>query len=139
VIGFAFTETKRLWKPGFLSVYKGALGEILNTDWADCPVDFDVIEQVVLARNRAQHGGYLTSLQVMHDEETLKKHPKPFFVSDDEFRSLEQGDGSLSVFLSPEITINRDNLFAAIAEIDKLADWIDGRGDQIYEWRMKRR
>ena len=55
-------------------------------DWADCPIRFDVIEQVVLARNWAQHGGYLSSLIVPHDSKTLRKHPQPFFANEDELK-----------------------------------------------------
>jgi hypothetical protein len=91
VIGFALSgtdqELKGLRRPGFLKVYKRALGEILQTDWTDCPVDFGIIEQVVLARNRAQHGSDLTSLRVAHDLDTLKKYPRPFFASEEEMRT----------------------------------------------------
>src|SRR5271166_2364118 len=105
VIGFAFSGTdqdlKGLWRPGFLEVYKRALGEILQTDWSDCPVDFDIIEQVVLARNRAQHGSDLTSLRVTHDLHTLKKYPRPFFASEEELRTWTDEDSQPSYFFAP--------------------------------------
>jgi hypothetical protein len=45
--------------------------------------------------------------------------------------------GGLSSLFAPAVDINRQNLFAAITEIEKLADWIDTRGDKIWEWRTK--
>ena len=53
VIGYAFDNKLEAIqsKQGFVAANKVALGEILKTDWADCPICFDVIEQVVLARN----------------------------------------------------------------------------------------
>lgn len=73
-------------KDGFLAAYKGALGELLETDWTTCPVRFDVIEQIVLARNRAQHGEHLSILGARHDPKTLTKHRDLIFASDGELR-----------------------------------------------------
>jgi hypothetical protein len=139
VIGFAFSgtdqELKGLWRPGFLKVYKRALGEILQTDWTDCPVDFGIIEQVVLARNRAQHGSDLTSLRVTHDLDTLKKYPRPFFASEEELRTWTDEDSQPSYFFAPAIEITRQNLFEALAQTEALADWIDSLGEKVWEWR----
>lgn len=76
VIGYALDKDLESIqsKQGFVAANKLALKDILKTDWTDCPIRFDVIEQVVLARNRAQHGGYLSSLRVPHDGKTLRKH-----------------------------------------------------------------
>jgi len=140
VIGFEFrgtqVELRGLWKPGFLATYKGVLAQILQTDWSDCPVDFAIIEQVVLARNRAQHGSDLTSLRVTHDRHTLQKYPRPFFASDEEMQSWVAEDGEQSYLFAPAIEITRENLFEAIAQTEALAEWIDGRGEKIWEWRM---
>jgi hypothetical protein len=141
VIGFTFkvdgNEEQIIWKRGFLTVYKEALSEILRTDWTDCPVRFELIEQLVLARNRAQHGSELTSFRVYHDQKTLRRYPRPFFASDDELKMLDGQDGLRSYLLAPSIEITRDNLFTAIGEMEALADWIDGRGQQIWDWRTK--
>jgi hypothetical protein len=56
VIGFEFGEAEKALakKQGFVAAYIAVLGDILDTNWSDCPVRLDVIEQVVLARNRGQ-------------------------------------------------------------------------------------
>jgi hypothetical protein len=48
VIGFDFENKNKAFKQGFPQAYKAVLGHILDTDWKDCPADFDLIEQVVL-------------------------------------------------------------------------------------------
>jgi hypothetical protein len=140
VIGFSFGKAEdSILARGFVAANKAALGEILATDWADCPVRFDIIEQVVLARNRAQHGGSLSSLRVQHDSKTLRKHPQPFFANEDELSLWSEAGGDPDAFFTaPNLKVTRDNLFAAIAEIEKLADWIDGRLDKAWEWRRSR-
>jgi hypothetical protein len=138
VIGFKFgkDEGSIETKQGFVAVNKAALGVILDTDWADCPVRFNIIEQVVLARNRAQHGNHLSSLGVQHDKKTLEKHPEPFFASEDELNLWKDGGGHPDAsFTAPSLKITRDNLFSAVAEIEHLADWIEGRLEKAWEWR----
>jgi hypothetical protein len=138
VIGYALNKDLTAYqsKEGFVAANRIALGQILKTDWSDCPVKFDLIEQVVLARNRAQHGDHLSSLRVQHDSKTLRKHPKPGFATADELALWKEAGGDpQAYFTAPSLTISRDNLFSATAETDALADWIDERLDTASEWR----
>jgi hypothetical protein len=49
---FDFDDTqKKALKKGYVGAFKAALGDILNTDWVESGVDFEILEQVVLARN----------------------------------------------------------------------------------------
>ncbi len=132
---FVFTaqEARRL-KKQFLATYLDALGEIYATDWSDSGVDFDVIEQVMLARNRGQHGTDLTSLHLTHDNRTLAKHPVPFFISEIETQSLGGTDAAWGGYLNPAIVITRDTLFAAIGEVEKFGDWIEDSGERARPW-----
>jgi hypothetical protein len=143
VIGFGFRDKeseKKAFKEGFVAAYIGILGPILDTDWSDCPADLKIIEQVVLARNRGQHGGDLTSFHVSHDQHTLDKHPRPFFMNEDERESWMADDGTAaSSLLMPSVEVTREGLFAAIEQVEKLADWIEGRMDKAADWRMGRR
>jgi len=139
VIGFDFDDDEKplLKSGGFLAAHKAALGTILQTNWTDCPVDFTIIEQVVLVRNRAQHGSSLTTLRLAHDEKTLTKFPRPFFLSEDEFRIYGGSDHVTNYLLPLPIKVTRANLFAALTQMDQLADWIDSRENEIWEWRKK--
>lgn len=122
---------------GFVALYKNALGEILDTDWTDCPARFDVIEQVVLARNRSQHGSSLMSHQLRHDADTLRKHPLPFFASDQELQEWRGSGRDEDSYFAPMLEITKDKLFEASYEIEKLASWIEGRMDKAWEWRRR--
>jgi hypothetical protein len=88
-------------KKGFVPAYKAALGYILYTDWNDCPASFDVIEQVVLARNRAQHGSSLTSFEVAHEGKTLTKYPRPLFATARELQAWEAYGGDRNSLFLP--------------------------------------
>lgn len=114
-------------KEGFLSAYKGALGELLETDWTDCPVRFDVIEQIVLARNRAQHGEHLSMLGAPHDPKTLTRHRDLIFASENELRMWVDDGADPETLLAPRLEITEENLGAAIREVEKLADWMEER------------
>lgn len=136
--GFSPTDEiiKKVFKPeGFLNGYKIILAEIVDTDWSDCPVDFAIVEQIVLARNRGQHGADIHSFRVSHDAKTAEKHPRLFFVSEDE-KDVEHGpeDGSISWF-GPEIAVSQSDLERAISEVENLAEWISAREDKARDWR----
>lgn len=139
VIGFSFEKPKEAFKSGFVPAYFAALGEILDTDWSDCPVDRGFIEQIVLVRNRGQHSEHLSTFSVTLDKATLEKHPRPFFVNDSELSALTAEDGSLASFLMPTIKVTAEGLAKAIDEVDALADWIEGRLDRAHDWRMRQR
>ncbi|MEP6869131.1 MAG: hypothetical protein ABJA20_11505 [Novosphingobium sp.] len=139
VIGFSFDNSRSAFKQGFLSAYFSALGEILETDWSDCPVDRDLIEQVVLVRNRGQHSEHLSTFAVTLDAAMFEKHPRPFFISEDELSTLIAEDGSLSSMLMPTIRVTAVGLQTAIDEVDALADWIEDRLDRAHAWRLRKR
>jgi hypothetical protein len=134
VIGFSFADEKAAFKCGFIDAYLAALGEILETDWSDCPADLAVIEQIVLARNRGQHGGDLRCFDVSHDNKMLEKHPNPFFASEEEWKRWSADGKCLSTFLMPAIDVTRDKLFAALKEVESLADFIEGRSGKAWDW-----
>jgi hypothetical protein len=136
VIGFSFADPK-LFKDGFVAAYREVLGEILDTDWSDCPADLGIVEQVVLARNRGQHGESLVTVEVTHDPRTLQKYPRPFFVSDDERDTWVRSGGNPESFLTPSIKISSETLSPAIDHVEKLADWIDSRLDRAWAWRER--
>lgn len=127
VIRFQFQDERAAFKKGFLAANLQALGEILELDWSECPADLGIIEQIVLARNRGQHGTDLTSLDVVHDGKTLEKYPAPLFASESELKDWPRTEGSLSWFLMPRLKVSKENLFEALEEVETLADWLDSK------------
>jgi hypothetical protein len=140
-IRFSFdeAETKRLKKEGFVPVYRDALGEIFDTDWQESGVKFAIIEQVVLARNRGQHGTELTSFLLTHDDKTIEKHPHPFFLRADEAAALSDAGVEVGGLLNPTLAVEREQLFAAIGEVGRLSDWIGANMDRALAWQVVQR
>ena len=46
---------RNAFEDGFLAGYRACFADAFGIDWAECPADLAVVEQVILARNRAQH------------------------------------------------------------------------------------
>lgn len=114
------------FKNGFVNGYKACFGLVLNTDWTDCPVNFDILEQVVLARNSVHHHSHITTMQARHSEAVLEKYDLPFFISDSEMKAMSATDTtSLSWLTRPYVVVTRESLFEAIRQVDALADWLE--------------
>ena len=128
-------HTKKLFKQGFVVGYKEILSEILNTDWSDCPSDFAIVEQVVLARNTTQHTDDYSGFDAYHNEKTIEKYPRPFFVGNDRLSS-ETPD--VITWFGSRIEVTEDDLFRAIDEVEKLVCYIMDRQDKAHEWRRAR-
>lgn len=118
-------------REGFIAAYRAAIGERLAAVWSDCPVRFDVIEQVILARNRAQHGEDILILNPSHDPKTLSKHPDPIFASEGEVREWKERGGDPDSWTVPRLDITPENLSAAIDETEKLATWVEERIEEM--------
>jgi hypothetical protein len=125
-------------KEGFLAAYRGALGEVLETDWTNCPVRFDVIKQIVLARNRAQHGEHLSLLGARHDPKTLTKHRDLIFASEGELKMWVDEGADPDTWLAPRLEITEESLGAAVTEIEKLANLIEERVPDVWARRHSR-
>lgn len=137
VIGFSFEDDRRAFKHGFVAAYLGALKDIFESDGADCPADIAIIEQIILARNKGQHGGDLTSFNVNHDRAMLGKHAVPFFANEEERRDWPKEAGSLSSFLMPSIKVTEANLFAALEQVELLGEWVEQNLGKAWSWRAR--
>ena len=112
------------------------LTELLSSDLSNCPVRFEIIEQVVLARNRAQHGSSIHTFHVNHDPKTLEKHPEPHFA-ESQYRILSDAPGFTGTWFGPQIEVTEENLTAAIDEVENLAEWISQHDGKLYERRFR--
>lgn len=108
---------KMLFNKGFLKPYKEALAQHLKIDWSLIAIDFDIIEQIVLARDQASHAEMLSMIQPSHYKSTLKKFPKPFFMD---------GNG-VHPFLGVKVSVSKAKLDQAVEEVTKMANVIDAK------------
>jgi hypothetical protein len=110
---------KKSFVSGFIDGYVECFTEGFELDWSTCPADLDVLKQVVLTRNRAQHADLVLD-HLSHNEKSLKAYPRPFFVRPD-----DPGlDPTIISFLSPTIHISREKLLEAIDHVERLAFWL---------------
>ena len=80
---------------------------MLERPWSVCPADLDVIEQIILAKNRDQHPEQITTMRVKHGTADLKKHPRPVFMSEsdrDLLDDLDDRESEIAYWLSPSVS-----------------------------------
>lgn len=118
-------ERKKTFKSGFVDGYRKCFGEALGIPWDKCPVDFSVLEQVVLARNSDQHPSRITSIRTHHKESDIRKHKIPVFISDFDRTMLLEAALPDWILMRPAIYVSRDNLFEAITQVELLGEWLE--------------
>ncbi|TIM05523.1 hypothetical protein [Mesorhizobium sp.] len=137
-IGIAFVDQKEraaLFKLGKVEAYRQIIGHVMGDAFKYCPVRFDVIEQVILARNDFAHGQDFISFETTHNQRTVERHPNPFFTNGSEH--LVGGD--IPEWRRLTIEVSREKLMAAIDEVEKLADWVHRNDEAVTEWRARMR
>lgn len=118
-------ERDRAFRKGILKGYQKCFGEVLGLSWDNCPADFELIEQITLARNRDQHPEHISSMRVDHAPKDLAKHPRPFFVSETERKMYLDPEMEGAFWMSPAVHVSREALLTAIEEVEKLAEWLE--------------
>lgn len=120
-------ERKKAFRKGFLHGYRECFGDVLNLSWHDCPADFALLEQVVLARHRDQHPDHISTMRVHHTSQDRTKYPSPFFASDIEKQMFPGHNMPGSSWMNPAVYVSPDMLYAAITQVETLAEWLEER------------
>lgn len=118
-------ERKRAFRNGFLRGYQACFGEVLELSWDDCPADLELIEQVVLARNRDQHPESIATMRVSHSYKERKERGRLFFVSEAERRMYDDPAMADISWMNPSVHVSRELLFRALEQVDTLAEWLE--------------
>lgn len=127
-------DCRKAFESGFIAGYVECFTEGFELDWSTCPADLDVLKQVVLARNRAQHS-HLVLDHLTHDEKSLQTYPRPFFV-----RPEDEGIGPAATsFLSLTIHISREKLLESIDHAEQLAFWLQKKLEEHRHLRWMNR
>ncbi len=120
-------ERNQAFKPGFIHGYKMCFGDALRLSWADCPADFELLEQVVLARNCDQHPKRISSMRVQHLKIEWKKGARLHFL-DDLGRAIAADPEMAAIdWLIPDVHVSQEVLFAAIEQVEALCEWLEPR------------
>lgn len=136
-------DRKETFKSGWVEGYRQILETVMGEAYASCPVQFDLIEQVVLARNDFAHNTDLIIFRTQHNLKTLKKHPNPLFVGpryeppdsfeDDATWKPRSWRRSAKIEVSPE------SMMVAIAEVELLAAWVQEHQEVMWSWNSRPR
>jgi hypothetical protein len=119
-------ERAKLFKRG-VKAYLEVLGETLKFSPDECSVNFDIVDQVILARNRDQHPDSIATLSVAHDRRTLDRYTQVFFISETEQKIYSDPEMRAISWMSPAVYVSRETLFSAIDQVEALADWLEER------------
>ena len=85
-----------------------------------------MLEEVVLARNRIEHSPSITDQKTQYSASDLKKLRHPFFVDKTEMALLGYSDEKeVSRFMLPTVHVTAAQFLAAVAEVERFADWFD--------------
>jgi hypothetical protein len=98
-------------KNGWFKEYLRQLIEI-GFSKSNCLADLEILEQIILARNRVQHPDDLISIQVSHSDNDLKKYPCPFFISD-------------GYWFRPMVAASKNKIEEAILNVEAFSEWLE--------------
>jgi hypothetical protein len=86
--------------------------------------DLRILEQVILARNRAAHVDSIVAQSVDHDEEMLRKHPQPFFMNENDQFILDIYP-TIRQWLPINLKVDQEKLHTAINHAEFLVRWLE--------------
>ena len=114
------------FKNGWLNGYKAYFKRHFNVIFEESPCNLQLLEELVLARNRVQHPESITIQSSQYSRRDLEKIPSPFFIDERHSELLsEMGEGEQSWLLPPSIHVTQEKLKAAIAEVVRFAEWLE--------------
>lgn len=135
-IGITFdTEAfkKEVKKSGIAPFYRDALLEIYPS-LETANIDFDVIEAVILIRNRDQHEDEFLGNGIKVNTKMTEKPGVLKFVSLQDLSTFQETQSSWCL---PHITVNRESFSRAVNSIRDLAVWLDAHEHEMRAWRRR--
>jgi hypothetical protein len=113
-------------KNGWLAGYKAYFAYYADINFGDCPANLELLEEVVLARNRVQHPEPTMNFKTHYSFNDLKKLSHPFFLDEtDEHLLAEVDEGEKRWLLPPTLHVTGEKLIAAIEEVEKFCEWLE--------------
>lgn len=114
-------------KSGWLQGYMAYFSRHFGVEFDELPADLEILQELILLRNRTQHPEELTENLPAYSKSDLRKHPRPFFMDESDYRLLSEVDGQeRSWLMPPSFTVTAEKLHKAIAEVQRFAEWLEG-------------
>jgi hypothetical protein len=108
---------------GWFPAYRKWFAE-LGIDLAASGGDLDIVEQVVLTRNHAQHPGWIADTYIAFRGKTAEKFRRPFFGHEFEWER-ERQEPDARRMLPWLLQIRGEKFMRAVHEVEKLCTFID--------------
>ncbi|MGR6831392.1 hypothetical protein [Aliivibrio wodanis] len=96
-----------------------------GVDFSSCPVNLDILEQMVLARNRTQHSEDITSNSVVHLKRELERFESPVFVKETD-RNMNN-----SWFGLPKVYVDETIFNDVINQVEQFCAWLETEYQRI--------
>lgn len=120
------------WPNGYRAFYEAHGSDSFSTG----PFNFDLIVELVLARNSIQHPDSLIFDTYRYTDEDLAKMPSPFFISDrDKELSEELGEQGRNWLMRPNIHIDTEKFLHALDQLSAFVEWLENQGETIMHKR----
>lgn len=129
-------EYKLQGKGGWFKKYLNLLEEA-GVQLRNSPVNLDILEQMILARNRGQHPEDLSSLDLCHSKHDLEKYPSPYFAHESDLTQTNLNGEDSSWWITPRIYIDEVKLSHIATEVTKFGRWMECEFERLEIVRLK--
>ena len=129
---FNVPSSKRKGKKGWFDAMKKAMRNC-GVDFTTCKLDLDILEQLVLARNRVQHADNITSNTVTHLPKELARFPSPTFVDPSYL-------GSTNTWFSyPRVYVDQPKIDETASLIEGFCEWLEAEFVRLEQDRVRKK
>lgn len=122
------SEYKSAFKKGWLNGYCQLYEQEFDLNWSESGVNIDLVEELVLVRNRGQHPECITTLCDNFSKSDIEKILSPFFAD-----PLYDNE-SFYDFIPPTINPKPEKMKAAFEERIQLINWLY---NSLYLWGQR--
>ncbi|MCK9296602.1 MAG: hypothetical protein M0P70_16135 [Desulfobulbaceae bacterium] len=117
---------KKLFKKGWFPGYRALFSQLFEIKFETAPINYALLEEVVLARNCIEHPPSITNLRTQYTDKDIKKLRHPFFVDEQESSLFSDMDENEKLwFISPTLHISNEQLVTAISEVERFSCWFE--------------
>lgn len=129
---FKVPLSNRTGKKGWFNALKREMRNC-GVDFATCNLDLDILEQLVLARNRVQHADDITSNTVTHLPKELARFPSPTFVEP------SYSSSSNTWFSYPRVYVDQHKVNETASLIEDLCEWLETEFVRLEQDRVSKK
>lgn len=113
-------------KHGWFAGYRSHFSERFGVEFGEAPANVELLEEIVLARNRIEHPSSITNQRPQYADADIKKLRRPFFVDEREAALFVDADENERGWLfPPTLHVTEEQLFAAISEVERFTEWFE--------------